>query len=229
MIDKYILKTQQKSFNEKYFKVYENDFSRERMYKDEIKRIHKFCDNGRILDVGCGIGKFLNFFDKKKWERYGVEISDYAIMESRKLGIKIKDKDQYDYDNDFFDVIVFRGSLQLIPNPFQVIINCSKLLKKGGLMIFLSTPNSNSPYYRRFGTLPMLTPHHNYLIPSDVMIRNALQNFGFKIAKIHYPYLKGPYSRPIRDILFYFISFFGIKYKFAFYKSMMELYAVKIV
>ena len=228
MMNKSIKQTQKKSFNKKYFKVYENDFKREQMYNQEIKRIQNFIDKGRILDVGCGIGKFLFLFDKNKWDRYGVEVSDYAIKESRKLGIKIKNNNQYDYEENFFDVIVFRGSLQLIPNPFQIIIKCTRLLKKGGLMVFLSTPNSNSAYYRRFGTLPMLTPNHNYLIPSDIMIKNALQNFGLKIVKIHYPYLKGPYSKPIKDILYYFLSYLGIKKKFPFYKSMMELYAIKL-
>ena len=222
-----IKKRQKASFNKQYFKVYENDAKRELMYKDEIERIHQYHENGKILDVGCGIGKFLSFFEASQWDKYGVEVSDYAIEESKKIGIKFNNNDQYDYPDNYFDVIVFRGSIQLIPEPFSVLIKCTKLLKKGGLMVFLSTPNSNSPYYRRFKTLPMLTPHHNYLIPSDLIVSNALKNFGLKVDQIQYPYLKGPYSKPIKDIFFFFLSYLGIKRKFAFYRSMMEIYAIK--
>ena len=222
-----IKKTQKASFNKDYFKVYLNDKNREAMYQSEIKKIIKYHDHGKILDVGCGIGKFLDLFDNTKWDKYGVEISPHAIKESRKLGIKIRQDDQYKYPENFFEVIVFRGSIQLIPEPFSVLIRCIKLLKKGGLLVFLSTPNSNSPYYRRFKTLPMLTPHHNYLIPSDIILTNALKNFGMRIDSVLYPYIKGPYAKPFLDVFFYLLSYLGIKKKFAFFKSMMEIYAIK--
>jgi hypothetical protein len=122
---------------------------------------------------------------------------------------------------------VFRGSLQLIPTPFSVIETCIRLLAPGGYLIFLSTPNSNSLYYRRFKTLPFLTPHLNFLIPSDIMIKDALQNFGLEVVKIHYPYLEGPYARPLRDHFLYFLSFFGIRSKFPFWRSAMEIFARK--
>lgn len=218
---------QKKSFDKKYFEVYQNDKNRESMYIGEIERINQYHSRGKILDVGCGIGKFLSFFENEKWDKYGVEVSSFAIEESKKLGIKFNEKDQYDYPNEYFDVIVFRGSLQLIPEPFKVIIKCIELLKKGGLIVFLSTPNSNSPYYRRFNTLPMLTPHHNYLIPSDTIVKNALINFGLNVDQVKYPYMEGPYARPLKDIFYYLLSFLGIKKKFAFFKSMMEIYAIK--
>ena len=133
----------------------------------------------------------------------------------------------YDYPDEFFDVIVFRGSLQLIPTPFYVLETCIRLLAPGGYVVFLSTPNSNSPYYRRFKTLPVLTPHGNFLIPSDIMMKDVLQNFGLEVSKISYPYIGGPYANPLRDHFSYFLSFFGINLKFPFWRSSMEIYAYK--
>ena len=222
-----IEKSQEDTFNKNYFKVYENDVKREKMYRSEIQKIYKYHSQGKILDVGCGIGKFLSFFDENRWDKYGVEVSSYAIEESKKNNIQFKEGSQYDYPDSYFDVIVFRGSLQLIPEPFSIILKCIKLLKKGGLMVFLSTPNSNSPYYRRFKTLPVLHPHHNYLIPSDILVSNAITNFGLKVDQIHYPYLSGPYAKPLIDSFYYLLSYIGIKKKFAFFKSTMEIYAIK--
>ncbi|MDP3086739.1 MAG: class I SAM-dependent methyltransferase [Methylotenera sp.] len=219
---------QKRRYNESYFSVYREDPKRVEMYRAERDRIEKLNPFGRILDVGCGLGGFLAEFDTQKWSRYGIDVADLAIQEARLKGIKVNDfGDAYNYPDRFFDVIVFRGSLQLIPTPFLAIETCIRLLAPGGYLIFLSTPNSNSPYYRRYKTLPFLTPHANFLIPSDIMMKDALQNFGLEVVDIRYPYIGGPYARPLRDHLLYLLSYVGIKRKFPFWRSVMEIYARK--
>ena len=219
-----------RTYDETYFSVYRDDPRRKEMYKAERGRIEKLKSSGRILDVGCGLGMFLSEFPADRWDKYGVDVSELAINEARSRGIKVNEYSQaYDYPEDYFDVIVFRGSLQLIPTPFAVIETCKRLLAPGGYMVFLATPNSNSPYYRRFKTLPILTPHLNYLVPSDIMMSNALQNFGLEVVDINYPYLDTPYAKPLRDHLLYIVSFIGIKTVFTFWRTTMEIYAKKPV
>jgi 2-polyprenyl-3-methyl-5-hydroxy-6-metoxy-1,4-benzoquinol methylase len=217
-------------FDSTYFAPYIDNPERQKMYEMERTRVEAFKEGGRILDVGCGLGKFLAQFDPQKWDRYGVDVSDIAIQSARMLGIKVNDVDRsYDYPDEYFDVIVLRGSLQLIPTPFIILKKCIQLLSPGGYLIFLSTPNSNSPYYWRFKTLPILSPHLNFLIPSDLMMTNALKNMGLTISRTHYPYIDGPYASPLRDHLFFLLSFVGFKRKFPFWKSVMEIYAQKPV
>lgn len=219
---------QTERYDERYFSVYEHDPKRHQMYLAERGRIEAFKPGGRILDVGCGIGAFLDVFDPTKWDRYGVDVAEVAIAKARELGIKVNDFGRaYDYPDGFFDVIVLRGSLQLIPTPFAVLETCIRLLAPGGYLVLLSTPNSNSPYYRRFKTLPFLTPSANFLIPSDIMMKHALTNFGLTVEKLYYPYIEGPYARPLLDHLYYALSFFGVRKKFPFWRSAMELYARK--
>jgi SAM-dependent methyltransferase len=228
MINEGVHNEQKKRYDEDYFLMYKDDPKRMIMYKSELTHIESFKSSGKILDIGCGIGHFLSQFSDEKWERYGVDVSELAIKAARSRGIRVNDfENAYDYPAEYFDVIVFRGSLQLIPDPFAVINRSIELLKSGGIMVFLSTPNSNSPYYKRFNTLPFLTPHANFLIPSDLMMRDLLQNYGMKILDIRFPYWGGPYARPIRDYFYYFLSFLGIKKKFPFRKSSMEIYAQK--
>jgi SAM-dependent methyltransferase len=219
---------QQRRYDESYFVLYRDDPNRLAMYRAERSRIEKLKPAGRILDVGCGLGGFLAQFPPDQWERYGVDVAEIAIREARARGIRVNDFDRaYDYPDEFFDVIVLRGSLQLIPTPFAVLQECIRLLAPGGVLALLSTPNSNSPYYRRFGTLPFLTPHANFLIPSDIMMRDALRNLGLDVVEVRYPYLDTPYARPWRDHFYYLLSFFGVKRKFAFWRSAMEVYARK--
>lgn len=219
---------QTRRYDEAYFSVYRHDPKRSAMYEAERARIERRQPSGRILDVGCGLGHFLAGFAAERWGRYGVDVSDVAIEAARSRGIHVRDfADAYEYPEEYFDVIVFRGTLQLIPTPFAVIETCIRLIAPGGYMVFLSTPNSNSPYYRRFRTLPFLTPHGNFLIPSDIMMRHALQNFGLVVEEIRYPYLETPYARPWRDHSLFVLSYFGVRRKFAFWRSSMEIYARK--
>jgi len=215
-------------FDSQYFAPYSDDPKRQRMYEMERGRIEEYKQGGRILDVGCGLGKFLAGFDPLKWDRYGVDVSDLAIQSARALGISVNQiQSAYDYPDEYFDVIVFRGSLQLIPTPFETLQKCIRLLSPGGYLILLATPNSNSPYYRRFKTLPILSPHLNFLIPSDLMMKNALKNMGLNVRRAHYPYLDGAYASPLRDHLLFLLSFIGIKRSFPFWRSVMEIYAQK--
>lgn len=218
-------------FNDDYFiRNYKSNSAREEMYKAEYLKIDELVQgtNCKVLDVGCGLGNFLDHFDVEKYEKYGIEISDYAIEIALKKNIIVKTgENSYNYPDEFFDVIVFRGSIQHIPCPFTVIMKCYNLLKKNGIIVFLATPNSNSPYYYRFKNLKFLAPETTYLVPSDLMMSNLLKNFGFEILKINFPYKSTPYAKPFTDRLKYLLSFIGLNYSFAYPKSMMEIFAFK--
>lgn len=216
-------------YNDHYFDMYRDDPQRSVAYqKDHDQIVKRKPRGGDILDVGCGLGLFLQQFDNKKWTKYGVDISDLAVREARKQNIQVKDYDSgYDYPPETFDVIVFRGTIQHLDTPFSVIKKCASLLKKGGLMAFLSTPNANSIYYKLFGTLPFIHPEYNFYIPSDTTLPNALKNFGLKVTDIRYPYLGTPYAKPLKDHFYFLLGCLGIPVKFAFWKNMMEVYAVK--
>ena len=161
----------------------------------------------------------------KNWEKYGIDISEFALDIAEKRGITTK----FNLEDNLFDVIIFRGTIQHIPDPISRIEKCYYWLKPKGSIIFLVTPNANSIYYRLFNTLPLLSDSRNFFIPSDITLSNILGNFGFKISKIYYPYLGTPYAKPISDLFNFLLKLLRIKKnaKFAFYKNIMEVYAQK--
>lgn len=204
----------------------ENSKLRKRMYLQEYERLKKYFKDidkgGCVLDIGCGVGDFLSLFNKH-WEKYGIEISSCAREIAQKKGI-ITD---FELKDNFFDLIIFRGTIQHIPDPIYKINECRYWLKKGGMLIFLATPNTNSIVYKLFNNLPMLNRNLNFLLPSDKMLEQILTNNGFNIVAFEYPYKNTPYAHRIKDILSFILKLLRIKKKidFPFYGNVMECYA----
>ena len=217
-------------YDEAYFqRHYNRDPRREKMYLLERDRILRYKDSGLILDIGCGVGGFLSRFDPSRWDRYGVEVSNYAAQRARMMGVWVNEMHKaYDYPDRHFDVIMFRGTIQHIPTPLMVLKRSIKLLKDDGLMVFLATPNASSICYKRWEELPCLDPPRNFYLPSDRTLGNILHNFGMEVVEWVYPYLGTPYAEPVKDHVKFFISLFRRKpLKFAFWRNMMECYARK--
>lgn len=212
-------------YPEEYFKDrLGNDPKRMASFRLEAQFINKYIDRGVLIDVGCSTGEFLDIL---RWEgeKYGMEVSDYAINTAKKKGIKF-DKDILSCEN-FFDLIIYRGTIQHIETPLLYIQKSFKALKRGGYIVFLATPNADSIYYRLFKTLPFLDPPNNYYIPSETTLQQVLKNFGFKIIEKRFPYLESPYSKPFTDPVKFILRLFGVKTKFAFWDNMMEIIAQK--
>ena len=227
----------EKLYDESYFQnrfgegtaEYKRDVEkREKMYQLELERVKTYVKNfssgGNALDIGCGRGEFLALLGDN-WQKYGIEVSDHARTIAEKNGV-ITD---FEPQDNFFDLIIFRGTIQHIPDPVYKISECFYWLKKGGAIIFLATPNIHSIVYRLFKNLPMIEEKLNFLLPSDKVLRQILTNFGFQDIKFEYPYFKTPYARPVYDLVSFLLRLIGIKNKlnFAFYGNMLECYARK--
>ena len=182
---------------------FENNPLRIASFKLESEFIFKYIKSGKLMDVGCGTGEFSKTIN---WsgDKYGIEISDKAIKIAKRNGMKFS-HDLMDVVN-YYDVIVFRGTIQHIENPFEMISFAFKSLKPGGYIFFLSTPNSESIYYKLWGTLPYLDPKLNFWVPGANELINVLENFGFKHQESRYPYLASPYSKPIMDHIKFLIK-----------------------
>lgn len=210
-----------------YFQTYySNDLRREVMYKQERNRIMTYFPNGgTILDVGCGVGGFLSCFDDR-WERYGVEPSEFARNLARKRGVTILQSVQV-ADFDMFDVCVFRGTLQHIAFPMAALTHAHRALKPGGLLVILATPDTDSIVYKLWGNLPALDAPRNWVLFGSKALVNILQRFGYQDIKVLHPYWGTPYASPLVDFYKFVVSlFFGWR-RFAFPGNMMEVYGVK--
>jgi 2-polyprenyl-3-methyl-5-hydroxy-6-metoxy-1,4-benzoquinol methylase len=122
-----------------------------------IKRYHEILDGfeqyrktNKLIDVGCGIGYFLEVAKERGWEVYGTEYSERLIGLLREKGITIHEGqlNSKNYEEDFFDVVTSFEVIEHINNPISEINQIGKLIRKGGL-VYITTPNFNSLLRRR--------------------------------------------------------------------------------
>jgi 2-polyprenyl-3-methyl-5-hydroxy-6-metoxy-1,4-benzoquinol methylase len=119
---------------------------RQKIFCAELKKMERYRELNRILDIGCSFGGFLYAAKNLGWEAKGIE----AVYDVGKHG-----KELYDLDIFFgtleeaqlepasFDVIRLNNIVEHIPLPSQFLADVSKLLRKGGLLS-VSTPNFDS-------------------------------------------------------------------------------------
>jgi len=178
--------------------------------------MRKFIARGKICDIGCSTGEFLEYID---WdgEAFGMEINDAA----RKIASTFINFERNIFtEKKFFDAVLFRGTIQHVDEPFRFIKQSYKALKNGGYLFFLATPNADSILYRLKKDLPFLDWYSNFWVPGEKELRNTLTNFGFQIEAVEKPYLSTPYSKPITDHIKFLLNMISPRfYPHAFWGS----------
>jgi SAM-dependent methyltransferase len=214
-------------YDHNYFNgYYTNDKLRDAMYLQEEARVRSRSDFGHILDVGCGVGGFLQIFDDR-WTKYGYEPSEFAAEKAAGRGIQMV-RNINAVSSESMDVVILRGTLQHMDNPVITLFQAYRVLRKGGLLVILATPDIDSLVYKIWGELPPLDAPRNWILFGGKYLTNIIKRLGFSDVEVLHPYWKTPYAQPVKDFTKFFLSlFFGYR-KFAFFGNMMEIYARKL-
>lgn len=142
------------NYNQDYFAPWmkEQFAAREKMWKRRLKKIQTFKKTGKLLDVGCGTGLFINEARSKGWDVYGTEISSYAVDHVKKtFGIEVFEGKLNDanFPENFFDVITFWHVLEHTTDPLGNLIGAKRVLRPDGVMV-VATPNIRNYIYNFF-------------------------------------------------------------------------------
>lgn len=162
----------------------EKELYRERFnkYLNEIEK-HKR-EKGKILDIGCAIGLFLDAAVKRGWDAYGVEISNVFVEYARtEMGLNVQRGQIEDIKDreSCFDVITMWHVLEHTLDPRLAVSRAYDLLKEDGLLA-LEVPNGESEIQRAIKTHPeKIKPYgHLYYFSRETLTR-LLESVGFSL------------------------------------------------
>lgn len=126
-----------------------DDTATERMkqatFHDKLAVIEKgMPDKGRILDIGCATGFFLDAARQRGWEPYGVELSSYSSAQARKkIGeerIFTGQVEEARFTEGFFDTVVMTDVIEHVMDVQSFVVEVARILRPGGV-VAITTPN----------------------------------------------------------------------------------------
>ena len=110
--------------------------------KNKLKLINTQSSKGRILDIGAGVGDFLQVAKNDGWQTIGIEPSDKAKTIAKSKGVSFVE-DLSKLENNSFDIITMWHVLEHVPDLENQIKELKRLLKPNGTVI-IAVPNFKS-------------------------------------------------------------------------------------
>jgi 2-polyprenyl-3-methyl-5-hydroxy-6-metoxy-1,4-benzoquinol methylase len=161
---------------------------REKFFKLHIKSMKENIPvKGRLLDVGCNIGDFLDLMKKEGLDVFGIEPSAYAAERAKEYyGLKVVngvvDNALEGFEDNFFDIVTLWDVIEHLPDPCGALSGINRKLKKDGY-ICIATHNIDSLFSKITKSLyPHLMYQHLYHF-SDKTLKAVLDKSGFKVVK----------------------------------------------
>ena len=108
--------------------------------------------HGRVLDVGCGYGKFLLPLKEKGCEVYGLEVNPKCVEFCRAAGLSVSSGtiEEAHVADASLDCVILSQVLEHVGSPTQTLKEIHRLLKPGG-RVFVFCPNGDGYLRDLFG------------------------------------------------------------------------------
>lgn len=158
--------------------------------RDKVKIIKAFKKNGKILDIGCSNGGFLELMKEHGWDAYGTDISSIACKHAKsKLGnehIFEGDILSLKLNKNFFDVITMWHVVEHTIDPLNELIKINSLLVPEGILV-INCPNFDSWQRKIFHGCwyPLDIPRHLFHFTLGTLSKIVIKA-GFRIKNIKY-------------------------------------------
>lgn len=141
--------------------------------------------DGRVLDIGCANGAFLQIAKTCGWHATGVEPDPKSAANACALGLDVHQGglEIFDGQSELFDIITICHVIEHVHDPVNTLTAIHRLLKPGG-QLWLETPNLKSvghSIYRR--EWRGLEPPRHLCLFNFASLRNALETIGFSKIK----------------------------------------------
>lgn len=144
--------------------------------------------DNRILDAGCGIGRFIYNLSKQRpqYSYYGVDISDDNIAEARKNFPKINFQkmsvESLKFEDSFFEEVYSRDVLEHVDNVNATVSEMHRVLKQGGKLVVKLPAARSEKWLLKIRPTYFEEIHHKRIF-YEHDLENIVLPFGFQMIK----------------------------------------------
>lgn len=130
---------------------------------------HVMLDRRRILDVGCGIGTYVERLSQLSSQVHGIDVDRQRIRAGRERGLSLLagTAEELPFDDDSIDVVLLNEVIEHVRDDRQALKDAFRVLRPGGDLVIFA-PNRLYPFETHgayfgerfvFGLIPLV----NYL------------------------------------------------------------------
>jgi 2-polyprenyl-3-methyl-5-hydroxy-6-metoxy-1,4-benzoquinol methylase len=151
-----------------------------RHFEDRLAQLGSHMQPGRLLDVGCSCGYFLEVAAARGFDVRGLEFSSSAIAQASPAvrGRITEGSLEHLATDESFDVISAFDLVEHVPDPIGFLRQCRDHLRPGGT-IAVSTPDTGHLLRALMGSRwPMLQPMQHLHLFSKRALQRAFESAG---------------------------------------------------
>lgn len=123
-------------------------------------------EGARILDIGCGLGKYVQKFGEFTPDAYGIDIDAKRVREGAQTvrGLMLGVSEGLPFRDDTFDLVVLNEVIEHVTDDRKTMEEAQRVLRPGGSAVIYA-PNRLYPfethgiYFRKryiFGNIPLI-------------------------------------------------------------------------
>jgi SAM-dependent methyltransferase len=167
-----------------------------REFAGTVDFIRKFRACGRLLDVGCAYGYFLQEA-RRYFDVAGIELAEDAAAHCRRAGLNVLTGvagEALLAQLGTMDVIVLLDVIEHLSSPRETLVLCAKHLKPGGVIV-ITTGDFGSASAKLAGARwRLMTPPQHLWFFSQEGIRRMAASLGLSVEHLDHPWKIVPLS-----------------------------------
>jgi SAM-dependent methyltransferase len=160
-----------------------------REYRARVSWIHDYLPQGRLLEIGCATGGFL-----QEAQRYysvqGIDVSDFAVQAARQKGLDVSCGlfEMIGTLRPLYDAIIMFDTIEHVKDPLSTLRTAHANLRPGGF-VFITTGDSQSLSARLLRSRwRLLTPPQHLWFFNLHSLSLLLEHLGFCVLTSRHPW-----------------------------------------
>lgn len=148
--------------------------------RQDLDALKRWRSSGRLLDIGCGTGLFVDVAGELGYEAHGIEPSRWAAESARHKGLKVNTGVFGDaiFPDAHFDAVTLWSVLEHVSSPVETLHSVRRILKPGGV-IGIVVPKREGFYAKWFPDRFFIRMHVSYF--TEKTLTRVLQETRFEV------------------------------------------------